>query len=138
MRNGAPFIVRNCRNRMNWDPSCMNRALKDTSPVDLEVQPWSQETHGLCMKTTVSHKHGGCCLALNVPLDAHSKVGHRLTSVVRHVQVVNCSKGFELQHLKRHHFFEYYKDQVPPAAAFLCLRESARADSPAQPELNTA
>jgi hypothetical protein len=23
---------------MNWDPSCMNRALKDTSPTELEVQ----------------------------------------------------------------------------------------------------
>lgn len=36
--HGAPFVVRNCRKRMNWDPSCMNRALKDTSPTELEVQ----------------------------------------------------------------------------------------------------
>lgn len=118
MRAGAPFIVRNCRKRMNWDPSCMNRALKDTSPVDLEVQHPCQESYGstcfapvvACVMTAASHwSH---CLVSTVqsvpPLTCH----------VKHVQVVNCREGFGLQLLKRHTFFECYKDQVLPAVAF--------------------
>ncbi len=37
-RQGAPFIVRNCQKRMNWDPHCMSRALKDKKEKDPDIQ----------------------------------------------------------------------------------------------------
>lgn len=37
IRQGTPFIVRNCKGRMNWDPHCMDRALKDGKDGNLEV-----------------------------------------------------------------------------------------------------
>ena len=36
MRQGNPFIVRNCAKRMNWAPGCMNRALKEQDGMKLK------------------------------------------------------------------------------------------------------